>query len=70
MAKIGTDYYRTYSLHNARYPRLSTVFYLFELLYESNVRGPLDVLKGTWEADKRSHESVIPYVIMEACKLR
>ena len=40
-------------------PQASTGFSPFELLYGQSVRGPLDVLRETWEADSRGGESVI-----------
>ena len=42
----------------------STGFSPFELLYGRNVRGPLDILKESWEANKKSPESVASYVLM------
>ena len=44
-------------------PQLSTGFSPFELLYGRSVRGPLDILKETWEMEKRSKESVISHVL-------
>ena len=40
-------------------PQASTGFFPFELLYGRTVRGPLDVLKETWEADKHTDDSVV-----------
>ena len=40
-------------------PQASTGFSQFELLYGRQVRGPLDVLKESWEASRRSGESVV-----------
>ena len=45
-------------------PQASTGFSPFELLYGRNVRGPLDILKESWEASTRSMESVVSYVLM------
>ena len=45
-------------------PQTSTGFSLFELLYGREVRGPLDVLKEEWEADRRSNESVVSHVLL------
>ena len=44
-------------------PQASTGFSPFELLYGRHVRGPLDILKETWEASTRSPESVVSYVM-------
>ena len=44
-------------------PQTSTGFSPFELLYSRPVRGPLDILKESWEASKRSSESIISYVL-------
>ena len=45
-------------------PQASTGFSPFELLYGRNVRGPLDILKETWEAKRKSPKSVVSYVLM------
>ena len=44
-------------------PQTSTGFSPFELLYGRPVRGPLDILKESWEASKRSSESIVSYVL-------
>ncbi len=44
-------------------PQASTGFSPFELLYGRSVRGPLDILKESWKAAKRSDESVVSHVL-------
>ena len=51
-------------------PQASTGFSPFELLYDRDVRGPLDILKESWEASKHSSESVVSYVLSTQEKLR
>ena len=41
----------------------STGFSLFKLLYGRDVRGPLDILKESWEASKKSNESCLLHAI-------
>ena len=50
-------------------PQVSTGFSPFELLYDQQVQGPLDVLKETYETDKRSNEIVASYVLSVQEKL-
>ncbi|XP_065902350.1 uncharacterized protein [Dysidea avara] len=50
-------------------PQSSTGFSPFELLYAKQVRGPLDVLRESWEANSKSKESVVSYVLSIRDKL-
>ena len=50
-------------------PQATTGFSPFELMYGRHVRGPLDILKETWKASKRSGESVISYILTVQQKL-
>ncbi len=44
-------------------PHVSTGLLPFELLYGRHVRGPLDVLRESWEASETSNKSVVCYVL-------
>ena len=50
-------------------PQTSTGFSPFELLYGYQVRGPLDVLKETWQSSEKSEESVVSHVLSIRDKL-
>lgn len=50
-------------------PQCSTGFSSFELLYGRQVRGPLDMLKEEWMAEKPAQCSVISYVLQMRDKL-
>eukprot|EP00731_Ephydatia_muelleri_P014418 Em0008g138a len=45
-------------------PQESTGFSPLELLYGRSVRGPLDVLKETWEAREKTDENVVSYLML------
>ena len=50
-------------------PQSSTAFSPFELVSGRLVRGPLVVLRETWEADEKSSEIVVSYVLSVQEKL-
>ena len=50
-------------------PQASSGFSPFELLYGRTVRGPLDVLRESWEASTKSNENVVSYVLAMREKL-
>ena len=50
-------------------PQASTGFSPFELLYGRHVRGPLDILRETWETSPKSNESVVSHVLSIHAKM-
>ena len=72
MATEGKDWKRLlpYSLFAYKEAsQASTRFSPSELLYGRKVRGPLDVIKETWEVGEGSNESVVSYLIAMRDKL-
>ena len=51
-------------------PQASTGFSPFEFLYGRDVRGPLDILRETWEGNESQDESVVIYVLCTREKLK
>ena len=45
-------------------PQASTGFSPFELVYGRPVRGPLDILREAWEANPKTPESIVSYVLL------
>ena len=45
-------------------PQASTGFSPFELLYGHQVRGPLDILKESWESNNKGEESVVSHILL------
>ena len=72
VAKEGKDWEKLlpYLLFAYReVPQASTGFSPFELLYGRAIRGPIDVIRETWEADERSDDSVVSYLLATQEKL-
>ena len=66
VSKEGRDWDRLFPYVLFAYrevPQSTTGFSPFELLYGREVRGPLDVLKEEWEAEKLSDESVVSHIL-------
>ena len=66
VSKEGRDWDRLLSYVLFAYrevPQSTTGFSPFKLLYGREVRGPFDVLKEDWEAEKRSDGSVVSHIL-------
>ncbi len=51
-------------LHTVKFPKHPLDFSPFELLFAHQVRGPLDVLKDSWEAnDKLRKQNILSYIL-------
>eukprot|EP00731_Ephydatia_muelleri_P036792 Em0326g4a len=61
--RTGISSFHMFYLRIGKYHRAQRVFSPFELLYGREVRGPLDVVKESWEASERSNQSVVSYVV-------
>jgi len=51
-------------------PQESTGFSPFELLFGRHVRGPLDVIKESWEEKEDVGEDILTYIVKMREKLR
>ena len=54
---------RCYSTAYREVPQESTGFSPVELLYGTRVRGPLDLLKESWESPSGVSESVVSHIL-------
>lgn len=69
LAKTGINGYLLFAYREV--PQASTGFSPFELLYAHQVRGPLDVLKESWEAtDNPKKTNILTYVMKMREKLQ
>ena len=50
-------------------PQSSTGFFPLELIYGRAVRGPLDILRESWEAGEKSDESIVSHILSVQEKL-
>jgi len=61
VSKEGKDWDRLLPYVLFVYP--TTGFSPFELLYDKEVRGPLDMLKEEWKVSEKSDKSVLSYIL-------